>query len=74
MVTESNIVVVFEVDGVEHTVYSDNSGKYNVSADDRIVQPNHDAEGIIRYMSHIIANLDHKVFKVKKALGCIESE
>lgn len=49
----------FECAGKNYTVFRTEDGLYSVYADDCLVQPNHDSDGIIRYLSHIIFNLDY---------------
>jgi len=57
------IIADYEIDGRIYTVYKKNDF-YHVSVEDRgvshVVQPNHDAEGIIRYLSHTIMGLASK--------------
>ena len=47
-------------------VYRDEAGRYHVEERGVCTQPNHNAEGVIRYLAHILQNFNWKgYFDVK---------
>jgi len=56
-------VAEFQVGETTYSVQKDDHGTYSVSDGSRVVQPDHDAEGIMRYLAHVIFNLNHKLLK-----------
>lgn len=59
------IIAGFEKDGEEVVVVKKENGRYDVIEKGEVVQPNHDAEGIIRYLSHVAHGLYFKIEKME---------
>lgn len=65
-----NIISEFETaEGELITVTRDDNNRYHVTKDNSgyLIQPNHDAEGIIRYLSHYIHALEWKLNKMNNS-------
>lgn len=60
------IISQFEVDGQEVEVQQQDNGKYDVFVDGINKQPNHDADGIIRYLSNMAHNLSFQKEQINK--------
>ena len=45
-------------------VAKDDNNQYSVTVDDNVVQPDHDADGIIRYLSNYIYAMECKMKKM----------
>lgn len=50
------VIAGYEKNGKEVTVVRKANGKYDVIEENMVVQPDHDEEGIIRYLSHCLHN------------------
>jgi hypothetical protein len=57
------IISEFELSGKLYQIQKQDSGTYDVFVDGENKQPNHDAEGIIRYLSHVAQNFDYLLQK-----------
>lgn len=53
------VISQFDIGNFAYDVVSE-EGVYNVYCNGDIVQPNHDAEAVIRYLSHVIHALAHE--------------
>ena len=62
----TEIISEIDLGGKVMTVTKTETGSYDIIHGDQIVQPNHDADDIIRYLSMIIHNLDYIDQKDKK--------
>lgn len=54
------IISQFEINGEEVEIQKQDNGDYDVFVNGINKQPCHDSDGIMRYLSNIIQNLDHK--------------
>ena len=60
------IITQFDMLGQEIEISQKDDGTYDVFVDGENKQPNHDVEGIIRYLSHMAFNAGYLHDKVKK--------
>lgn len=60
------IISQFELFGKEIEVQQQDNGRYDVFVDGENKQPNHDADGVIRYLSNIAFNAGYMHDKVQQ--------
>lgn len=60
------IISQIEVDGKEVEVQKQDNGKYDIFVDGMNMQPNHDANGVIRYLSNLAHNLSFQKEQINK--------
>lgn len=65
---EEELISEYELDenNLYRVFFNKETQKYNIYLNDKIVQPNHDAEGIIRYLSHCLHNIYYIYNKLKE--------
>lgn len=59
----SKIIAGYEKNNVEVTIVKKDNGLYDVIDNGIVVQPDHDAEAIIRYLSHCLHNAHYLLEK-----------
>ena len=52
-------IAYFEINDKCYEIIRNEKGQFDVLCNKEIVQPNHTAEGIMRYMANIIYNQNH---------------
>ncbi len=61
-------IAEIEFNGKWMKVVLKENGMYDVFLGDELKQPNHDAEGVIRYLMHCLHNLNYQKEKIEKNL------